>query len=100
MTLAALIDRLTPLGDRLIVQQVEAPKQVGSIIVPDTAEIHWQWKQGEIVAAGELVRDRLLCEGARVIFAGHGHPTIDIDGIQYKVISEEQIEATLTEEAD
>ncbi|AEE13695.1 co-chaperone GroES [Thermodesulfobium narugense] len=90
---------LKPLGDRIIVEPVEAEeKTVSGIVLPDTAKEKPQ--EGIVVAVGP---GRILDNGTRVplevkvgdrvVFAKYGGTEIKINSKDYLILSERDIYA-------
>jgi chaperonin GroES len=86
-----------PLGDRVLVQPVEAEEvKKGGIIIPDTAKEKPQ--EGKIVATGAGKRDdsgKLIPmdvkKGDRVLYSKYGGTEIKIDGKDYLIMREDDI---------
>ncbi len=86
-----------PLGDRVLVQPIEAEEvKKGGIIIPDTAKEKPQ--EGKIVAVGAGKRDdngKLIPmdvnKGDRVLFSKYGGTEIKIDGKECLIMEENQI---------
>ncbi len=88
---------IKPLGDKVIVQRVEAEeKTAGGIVLPDTAKE--KPKRGVILAVGS---GRLLDDGSRsdmqvkkndeVIFTSYAGTEIKVDGEDYMIMDESDI---------
>ena len=88
---------IKPLGDKVIVQRVEAEeKTAGGIVLPDTARE--KPKRGIILAVGN---GRLLDDGTRsemqvkrndeVIFTSYAGTEIKVDGEDYMIMDESDI---------
>jgi len=92
---------LKPLGDRVIVKPAEAEEQTKSgLVIPDTAKEKPQ--RGEVIAVGEGKRDddgeRIPVDvkvGDVVIYGKYGGQDIKIDGVEYKILEERDIYATV-----
>jgi chaperonin GroES len=86
-----------PLGDRVLVQPVEAEEvKKGGIIIPDTAKEKPQ--EGKIVAVGAGKRDdngKLIPmdvkKGDRVLYSKYGGTEIKIEGKEYLIMREDDI---------
>jgi len=86
-----------PLGDRVLVQPVEAEEvKKGGIIIPDTAKEKPQ--EGKIVAVGAGKRDdngKLIPmdvkKGDRVLYSKYGGTEIKVDGKEYLIMREDDI---------
>jgi co-chaperonin GroES (HSP10) len=66
-----------------------APKEVGGLIIPDQAIL--PTNVGEIVSIGKLVMDKSIQLKRRAIFSKHSGFTIDIDGVEYTVLKDNEI---------
>ena len=88
---------LKPLGDRIVVKQLEAQEKTKSgIIVPDTAKEKPQ--EAKVVAVGP---GRLLDEGGvkplevksgdRVLYGKYSGSEVTIDGTDYLILKEEDV---------
>ncbi len=93
--------KVTPLGDKVIVQRLEAEaKTAGGIILPDTAKE--KPKEGRIISVGngkrldDGTRGKMqVKKGDRVIFASYAGTEVKIDGDEYIIMSEEDILAVV-----
>lgn len=89
--------KVKPLGDRILLKQVEAEeKTAGGIVIPDAAKEKPQ--QGEVVAVGEgkkteegKVIPLSIKEGDRVLYGKYSGTEIAIDGQDYLIVKEEDI---------
>jgi chaperonin GroES len=88
--------RLKPLGDRIVIRQMEALDVTASgIVLPDTAQDKPQ--RGEVLAVGEGryddgVRVPLdLSVGDEVIYSKYGGTEIEIDGEEYLILRESDV---------
>ena len=88
---------LKPLGDRIVVKQLEAQEKTKSgIIVPDSAKEKPQ--EAKVVAVGP---GRLLDEGGvkplevksgdRVLYGKYSGSEVTIDGTDYLILKEEEV---------
>jgi len=90
-----------PLGERIIVQRVEAEQKTkGGIVLPDTAKE--KPKEGKVVAVGSGKRldsgdkaPMTLKEGDRVLFTSYAGTEIKIEGEEYLIMKEDDILAVL-----
>lgn len=88
---------LQPLGDRVLVQPVEAEeKSPGGIILPETAQE--APREGEVIAVGEGRKlesgeraEMSVEEGDRVIYTEYGGTEVTIDGEEYLIVEEASI---------
>ena len=86
-----------PLGDRVLVQRVEANEEIrGGIVIPDTAKEKPQ--EGEIIAVGEgRVMDSgqkvamSVKAGDKVLFGKYSGSEIKLDDEEYLIMSEGEI---------
>jgi chaperonin GroES len=93
--------RIRPLHDRLIVKRLaEEEKTKGGIIIPDTAKEKPQ--QAEVIAVGngKTLDDgkRVALEvkvGDKVLFSKYSGSEIKIDGDEYLILREDDIQAVL-----
>lgn len=89
--------KIKPLGDRVIVEVLEAEeKTAGGIILPDSAKQEKQ--EGKIVAVGPgktlesgKVQALQVKKGDVVLFKKWGAEDLERDGKNYKVLSESDI---------
>jgi chaperonin GroES len=89
--------KFRPLHDRVLVRRVEAEeKTAGGIIIPDTAKEKPQ--EGEIVAAGEGLRDedgdRIPLDvkaGDRILFGKWSGTEVRVDGEDLLIMKESDI---------
>ena len=88
--------RLKPLGDRIVIRQIEAEDVTASgIVLPDTAQEKPQ--RGEVLAVGEGryddgVRVPLdLVVGDEVIYSKYGGTEVEIDGEDLLIIRESDV---------
>ncbi len=94
---------LHPLGDRVIVQPIEAEEKKGKsgIIIPETVDKE-RPERGLVVAVGEgkmtddgVVLPMRIKKGQKVIFSKYGPDEIKIDGKEYYILSESNILAII-----
>jgi chaperonin GroES len=92
---------LKPLHDRVVVKPIEAEEtSVGGIIIPDAAKE--KPTKGEVLAVGEgkaldngSVRAPKVKVGDKVIYGQYAGSAYKQDGIEYKIIREDDILAIL-----
>jgi chaperonin GroES len=88
---------IRPLGDRVLVQRVEAEsKTAGGILLPESAKE--KPKEGKIIALGE---GRVLDNGDRstfsvkkndrILFSSYAGTEVKYDGAEYLIMREEDI---------
>ena len=79
---------LKPLGARILVERGEAKKETDSgILIPDNSTEKPQ--DGVVIAVGPEVKD--LRPGARVLLPKYGGTTIEEEGVEYTLISVEDV---------
>ena len=91
-----------PLGDRVLVKQLEAKETTkGGIVIPDTAKEKPQ--EGEIVAVGEgkktddgKVIALSLKKGDKILYGKYSGTEINVDGEEYLIIREDDILAVVS----
>ena len=93
---------LKPLGDRIVIEVVEEAEQMtkGGLYIPDTAKEKSQ--RGKVVAVGS---GRTLDSGTKVAievkvgdvvyFAKYGGTEVNVDGVDYTILSERDILAVI-----
>lgn len=89
--------KLKPLGDRVVVERIEAEaKTKGGIVLPDTAKE--KPKEGKVIAVGDgkLLDDGTRCKpqvkvGDRVIFTSYAGSEVTVDEKELVVMREEDI---------
>jgi len=89
--------KITPLGDRVLVKQVEDDEQVkGGIIIPDSAKEKPQ--EAEVVALGTGKKDDsgkdipfLVKKGDKILISKYGGIDVKVDDVEYKILREEDI---------
>ena len=84
---------LKPLGDRVVIKQVEAEETTKSgIVIPTTAKE--QPQIAEVLAIGEEVTEELKV-GDKVIFSKYGGTEVKIDGEELTILKLEDILAVV-----
>lgn len=89
--------KFKPLGDRILLKQLEAKEQTkGGIVIPDTVKEKPQ--EGEIIAAGEGKKNSdgkliplSLKVGDKVLYGKYSGTEVVIDGEDYLIIREEDV---------
>lgn len=91
---------LKPLGDKILVRQLEAEEKTKSgIIVPDSAKEKPQ--EGEILAvgSGKIIDGKMMPlevkVGDKILFSKYGGDEIKVDGEELKIISESDVLAII-----
>lgn len=93
--------KITPLGDKVVVQVTESDdKTAGGIYLPDAAKKKPQ--EGKVIAVGKGRvldngdRNKLTVkEGDRVLFSKYGGNEVTLEGDEYTILDEDQIYAVL-----
>ena len=88
---------ITPLGDRVLVKQVDEDEQVkGGIIIPDSAKEKPQ--EAEIVALGTGKKDEdgkaipfLVKKGDKVLISKYGGTEGKVNDVEYQLVREDDI---------
>lgn len=88
---------LKPLYDRVIVKPIEAEElSAGGIVIPDNAKE--KPTKGEVLAVGEgkaldngTVRKPLVKVGDKVIYGQYSGSAYKQDGVEYKIVREDDI---------
>lgn len=86
-----------PLGDRVLLKQLEAKEQTkGGIVIPETAKEKPQ--EGEIIAVGTGKKDddgkvitMSLKSGDKVLYGKYSGTEITIDSEEYLIIREDDV---------
>ena len=89
--------KITPLGDRVLVKQVDEDEQVkGGIIIPDSAKEKPQ--EAEIVALGTGKKDEdgnvipfQVKKGDKVLISKYGGTEAKLDDVEYQLVREDDI---------
>lgn len=92
--------KLKPLGDKIIVEQLEAEeKTAGGIIIPDTAKEKPQRGKVLAVGSGKIINGKKVGlevkVGDEVLFSKYGGDEIKIKGRELKILKEEDILAII-----
>ena len=93
--------KVKPLGDRILVQRVEAEERTkGGIVLPDTAKE--KPKEGKVIAVGSgKVLDNgersavAVKAGDRVLFTSYSGTEVKVDGEEYLIMKEDDILAVI-----
>ncbi len=84
---------LKPLGDRVVIKQVEAEEKTKSgIVIPTTAKE--QPQIAEVLAIGEEITEELKV-GDKVIFSKYGGTEVKLDGEELTILKLEDILAVV-----
>ncbi len=92
---------LKPLYDRVVVKPIEADEvSAGGILIPDNAKE--KPTKGEVVAVGEgkaldngSVRAPKVKVGDKVIYGQYSGSAYKLEGVEYKIVKEDDILAIL-----
>jgi chaperonin GroES len=93
--------KIRPLGDKVLVERVEAEsKTAGGIVLPDTAKEKPQ--RGRVVSVGEgktlengTRKEVQVKKGDVVLFTSYAGTEIKIDGKEYLIMDESDIMAVI-----
>ncbi|MBC8385832.1 MAG: co-chaperone GroES [Candidatus Cloacimonetes bacterium] len=87
--------KLKPIDDRVVIEQKDlAEKNVGGIIIPDTAKEKPQI--GEILAVGsDEDLQKAVKVGDKILYAKYGGTEVDIEDKKYLIISRSDILAII-----
>lgn len=89
--------KLQPLGDRIVVRPLEAEETTpGGIVIPDAARE--KSLRGKVVAVGPGPRNKKgerrpidLKKGAEVLYDRYAGTKIELDGVEYLILHEDEI---------
>lgn len=80
--------KLTPLADRLVIEQVEAEEvSAAGIILPDSAKE--KPSEGKVLAVGKDVKE--IKVGDKVLYGKYGPTEIKVDGKEVLIAKEEDV---------
>ena len=90
-----------PIGDKVIVERLEAQEKTkGGIVLPETAKE--KPREGRVVALGQgrrlddgSLHPFQVKEGERIIFASYAGTDVKIDGKEYLIMPEDDILAVV-----
>jgi chaperonin GroES len=93
--------KIRPLGDKVLVERVEAEaKTAGGIVLPDTAKEKPQ--RGKVVSVGEgktlengTRKEVQVKKGDVVLFTSYAGTEVKIDGKEYLIMDESDIMAVI-----
>jgi len=93
--------KIQPLHDRVVIKRMEEERlSAGGIVIPDSATE--KPIRGEVVAAGEgkpldngSTRALKVKVGDKVLFGKYAGTEVKVDGVEYLVVREDDIFATL-----
>lgn len=94
--------KITPLGDKVLVQRLEAAEMTaGGIVLPESAKE--KPKQGRVIAVGagrQLESGEIgpmqVEEGDVILFASYAGTEVTVDGEEYLLMSESEVLATVS----
>lgn len=93
--------KIKPLGDRLLVKQLEAEeKSKGGIILPETAKEKPKEGKVEAVGAGKIldsgkINPLSVKAGDHILFSSYAGTEVKIDGEDYLIMKEEDVLAII-----
>jgi len=93
--------KIQPLGDRVLVEEIEETEQVkGGIVIPDSAKEKPQEAEVVAVGPGRFNEDGAripvdVSVGDRVIFSKYGGTELKYDGHEYLVLSARDVLAII-----
>jgi chaperonin GroES len=101
VSLKEVLEMLKPLGDRILVEPLEAEDvSPGGIVLPDTAKEKPQ--KGKVLAVGPgrtLENGKVVSPevkvGDKVIFSKYGGSEVKIDGKEYTILRENDVLAVI-----
>lgn len=93
--------KVVPLGNRLLIQRLEAEdKTKGGIVLPETAKE--KPKEGKVISVGKgKVSDEgkvipiSVKEGEKILFQSYAGTEIKIEGEEYIILSEDDVLAVI-----
>ena len=94
--------KIKPLGDRLLVKQLEPEeKSKGGIILPDTAKEKPKEGKVEAVGQGKMLDDGKIQPlsvkaGDHILFSSYAGTEVKIDEEEYLIMKEEDVLAIIT----
>ncbi len=93
--------KIRPLGDKVLVERLEAEnKTAGGIVLPDTAKEKPQ--RGKVISTGKgktledgTIKEMQVKKGDRVLFTSYAGSEVKIDGKEYLIMEESDIMAVI-----
>jgi len=93
--------KIRPLGDKVLVERLEAEnKTAGGIVLPDTAKEKPQ--RGKVISVGQgrilddgTTKKMQVKKGDMVLFTSYAGTSVKIDGKEYLIMSESDIMAVI-----
>ena len=89
--------KITPIGDRVVIQRVEAEETTkGGIILPDSAKEKPREGIVKAVGSGRVMKDGerkalSVSNDDRVLFSSYAGTEVKVDGEEYVILSEDEI---------
>ncbi len=90
------LNKIKPLGNRIVVEREEAPSSKGGILLPDSAQK--KPRTGKVLAVGPGKSDDCgklhvmdVKVGDRVLFSSYGGTEYKTDNMEYLILSEEDV---------
>ena len=101
MSATAILKKLKPLSDRVMVKPIEkGDEKRGGIIIPDTAKEKPQ--EGEVIATGPGKRDEQgkiipmdVKAGDRILYGKYSGTEVKFDDVEYLIMHQDDILGTL-----
>jgi len=94
------MSKIKPIGDKVLIKPMSGEEKTKSgIFIPDSAKEKPQ--EGEVIAvgSGKLVEGKLvpleLKVGDKVLYGKYGGDDVKVDGIEYKLLHEDDILAII-----
>lgn len=96
-----LVEQLVPMNDRILVKRdEEEEKTIGGIVIPDTAKE--KPVRGTVIAIGRgkrwksgQIQTLTLKVGDKIYFGKYSGTEIKLDGIEYLIMREEDVLASI-----
>ena len=87
---------LKPLGDRVLIKPLEAEETTKSgIIIPDNAKEAPAKGEVVVLGNGKMKHDKShnfsVSKGDKVLYSKYGGDEVEIDGVEYKIMKEDEI---------
>jgi chaperonin GroES len=88
---------LKPLGDRIVVKQLEAQEKTkGGLVLPDTAKEKPQEAKVVAVGTGKLLEDGKvkaleIKTGDRILYGKYSGTEVTVEGTDYLILKEEDV---------
>jgi chaperonin GroES len=92
---------LKPLGDRIVVKQIDAQEKTkGGIVLPDTAKEKPQEAKVIAIGTGKLLEDGKvkaleIKTGDRILYGKYSGTEVTVEGTDYLILKEEDVLAVV-----